>query len=190
MEQCYDLYLTPAATTLATSTILDEERLLRLHPHWFLEDTERRHTALFANLRDYATEQTFSLGLQLDSTSAPDDPFQAEIIMRITLFDYGVQELLFFADQEKTQVRVRYEEEAFNDELEQDILLWVRGIQEYLRLYVSTTPRTVFFRLLMNRMILQMNPSQRKICLMLTKITVVELVVIFIIVIGYVFLGQ
>ena len=190
MEQFYDLYLTTAATTLDIHSILDAERLLRLHPHWFVEDTAHRDTTLFASLRDYATEQTFSLGLSLDTTSAPDDPVKADIIMRITLFDYGVQELLFFADRKKTQVRVRYEEEIVNDEREQDILLWIRGIQEYLRLYVSTTPRTVFFRLLMNRMVLQMNPSQRKICLMITKITVVELVVILVIVIGYVSFGQ
>lgn len=190
MEQFYDLYLTPAATALDLHSILDADRLLRLHPHWFVEDTELRDTTLFAGLRDYATEQTFSLGLRLDSASAPDDPLQADIIMRITLFDYGVQELLFFADQVKTQVRVRYEGEILDDEREQDTLLWVRGIQEYLRLYVSTTPRTLFFRLLMNRMVLQMNPSQRKICLMLTKITVVELVVILVIVIGYVSFGQ
>jgi hypothetical protein len=190
MEQFYDLYLPPAATTIDIHSILDAERLLRLHPHWFVEDEKRRDTDLFVSLRDYATEQTFSLGLRLDTTSAPDDPVKADIIMRITLFDFGVQELLFFANQEKTQVRIRYEDEIFNEEREQDILLWVRGIQEYLRLYVSTTPRTVFFRMLMNRMVLQMNPSQRKICLMITKITVVELVVILIIVIGYVSFGQ
>ena len=190
MEQFYDLYLSPAVTKIDIHSILDAERLLRLHPHWFVEETEHRDTGLFASLRDYATEQTFSLGLRLGTTSAPDDPVKADIIMRITLFDYGVQELLFFADQKKTQVRVRYEGEIINDEREQDILLWVRGIQEYLRLYVSTTPRTVFFRLLMNRMVLQMNPSKRKICLMITKITVVELVVILVIVIGYVSFGQ
>ena len=190
MEQFFDLYLPPAATTLDIHRILDEEKLIRLHPHWFVEDTERRDTGLFVTLRDYATEQIFSLGLRLDTTPAPDDPVKADAIMRITLFDYGVQELLFFADQEKTQVRVRYEGEIFDDEREQDILLWVRAIQEYLRLYISTTPRTVFFRLLMNRMVLQMNPSQRKICLMITKITVVELVVILVIVIGYVSFGQ
>ena len=41
----------------------------------------------------------------------------------------------------------------------------------------------------MNRMVLQMNPSQRKICLMISKITVVEVVVIIVIVIGYVSFG-
>ncbi len=70
------------------------------------------------------------------------------------------------------------------------MLLWIRSIQEYLRIYATTTPYTVFFRLLMNRMVLQMDPSQRKICLMLTKITVVELVVILVIVIGYVSFGK
>ena len=190
MEQLVELYLPPTATTLDIQGILDEEKLIRLHPHWFVEETEHRDSGLFVVLRDYVSEQNFSLGLRLDTSSPPDDPVEADTLMRVALFDYGVQELLFFADRQKTQVRIRYKGQQADEALEQDILLWVRAIQEYLRLYISTTPRTVFFRLLMNRMVLQMNPSQRKICLMITKITVVELVVILVIVVGYVFFGQ
>lgn len=190
MEKVYDLILPAAAADLDIARLLDEAKLLRLHPHWFVEGEERRNKTLFAELRDYDTEQTFSLGLQLDRTPASDDPAESTVIMRITLSDYGARELLFFAGQEKTHVRVLYEDEQADDGLEQNMLLWIRAIQEYLRLYATTTPYTVFFRLLMNRMVLQMNPSQRKICLMIGKITVVEIVVIIVIVIGYVSFGQ
>jgi len=190
MEQFYDLYLPPAATPLDIHNILDESKLLRLHPHWFVDDEERQDAGLFATIRDYATDHVFPLGLHLDPTPSQDTPAGSDTIMRITLFEYGVQELHFFSDREKTQVRVRYTDEQPGNELEQDMLLWVRAIQEYLRLYISTTIRTVFFRLLMNRMVLQMNPSQRKICVMLTKITVVELVVILVILIGWISFGQ
>ncbi len=191
MEKAYDLVLPAAAADLDINRLLDEAKLLRLHPHWFIEEEERRNGALFATLRDYDTEQDFSLGLQLDCTPAPDDPAESGIIMRISLFEYGVRELLFFVRQDKkTQVRVRYNKEPDDDGLEQNMLLWIRAIQEYLRIYARTTPYTLFFRLLMNRMVLQMNPSQRKICLMISKITVVEIVVIIVIVIGYVSFGQ
>jgi hypothetical protein len=190
MEQIYDLLLPPKAAGLIIPQILDEEKLLHLHPHWFVEEEEHRDGVLFTTLRDYATEKVFSLGLKLEITPGPDDPADIDLIMRITLLDYGAKELLFFVQQKQTKVRVRYTEEQTDDELEQNMLLWVRAIQEYLRLYATTTPHTVFFRILMNRMVLQMNPSQRKICLMLTKITVVELVVIIVIVIGYVSFGQ
>ncbi len=190
MENVYDLILPAAAADLDIARLLDEAKLLRLHPHWFVEGEERRDGALFAELRDYDSEQNFSLGLKLDCAPGPDDPAESKIIMRITLFEYGMQELLFFVGRDKTQVRIRYNVEDAENELEQNMLLWVRSIQEYLRIYATTTPYTVFFRLLMNRMVLQMNPSQRKICLMITKITVVELVVIVVIVIGYVSFGQ
>ena len=190
MEQVLDLFLSPDAAALDIQTVLDEKKLLSLHPHWFIEDPDETDKALFVSLRDYDTEEEFSLGLRLDSAPDRDDPQGTTLIFRITLYEYGVQEILFFTEQEKSRVRIRYRDEEPPPELVQDMLLWIRGIQEYLRLYVQRTPRTLFFRVLMNRMVLQMNPSQRKICLMLAKITVVEIVVILVIVIGYVSFGQ
>jgi hypothetical protein len=187
MERFFDLNLSPAAATLNIKDILDENRLIRLHPHWFIDNAKQRDSGLFAELHDYATEQVFTLGVQLGTISAPDDPEGAEIIMRITLFDYPVTELLLYVRQDKSRVRVRYVDAQPGDDLEADILLWISSIQEYLRMYTTTTPRTLFFRLLMNRMILQMNPSQRKICIMITKITIIELLVILILVVGYVY---
>lgn len=185
MERFFDLVLPPELSTLDLSKILDENKLLHLHPHWFIDQSERRDNGLFATLRDYATDREFSLGLRLDHSAAQDDPENSTIFMRVTLFDFGIQELLLFTTGDKTRLRVRYTDEEPDDPLEQDILLWTRAIQEYLRLYTATTPRTLFFRLLMNKVLLQMNPSQRKISIMLTKITVIELLVILILVVGY-----
>ncbi len=188
MDRLFDLNLPPAAaTTLNIENILDENKLIRLHPHWFIDEAAQRDSGLFAELHDYATEKVFSFGIHLDITSKEDDPEGAEIIMRITLFDYLATELLFFVDQEKTRVRVRFIEEHPEEEVEADVLLWIRSIHEYLRMYATTTFRTLFFRALMNKMILKMNPSQRKICIMITKITIVELIVILILVVGYVY---
>lgn len=195
MTRFFDLYLPTGATELDIQRILDENKLVRLHPHWFVEEVEeadREDSALFVSLRDYATDQVFSLGLTLDCGPAADDPPESTPLLRISFLDFGARELFFFVDRQrkKVRLRIRYAREEPEKTLEQDLLLWVRAIQEYLRMYISTTPRTVFFRLLMNRMILQMNPSQRKICLMITKITVVELVVIVVLVVGYVYFGR
>lgn len=185
MERFFDLFLPTTATTIDPGRILDENKLLHLHPHWFVDQAESRDNGLYVQLRDYATDREFSLGLHIDDAPAADDPEDAEILLRVTFFDFGIQQLLFFVRQGKTQLRIRYRDTEPDDALEQDILLWSRAIQEYLRLYTVTTPRTLFFRLLMNRMFLQMNPSQRKICIMLVKITVIELLVILILVTGY-----
>lgn len=55
------------------------------------------------------------------------------------------------------------------------------------RLFLKQTPVTLFFRVLMNRMVLKIDPSQRKISMMITKITAIEVLVIILIVVGYVF---
>jgi hypothetical protein len=68
---------------------------------------------------------------------------------------------------------------------EDPLLLWIRAIKEYIRIYLKSTPVTLFFRVFMNTMMLKMDPSQRKICLMMAKITAVELLVILLVVIGY-----
>ncbi len=185
MERFFDLVLPATVSTLDLREILDENKLLHLHPHWFVDQSEQRDNTLFVTLRDYATDQEFSMGLHLDDSSAQDDPEDCEVFLRVTIFDFGIRELLFFTSGDKTRLRVRYTDEVPDDALEQDILLWTRAIQEYLRLYTATTPRTLFFRLLMNKVLLQMNPSQRKISIMLTKITVIEVLVILILVAGY-----
>ncbi len=192
MEQVIDLYLPPEATVkLDIKGILDEEKLLRLHPHWFVEELEPQDTYIQASLRDYDTENEFALGLRLDCSSPPENSADCEVVFSIQLFQYGVKEIVFYVDGgSTTRVRISYVDDTPQQQLVDDVLLWVRGIQEYLRLYISATPRTLFFRVLMNRMVLQMNPSQRKICLMIARFTVVEIVVILAIVLGYVIFGQ
>ena len=186
-EQVLDLKLAPAAAAqLDISAIITEHKLVHLHPHWFVDKEEQRGDILFVQLRDYETDREFSLGLRLHVFPEQAEEGQKKI-MQIQLVDYGATELLFFTDQDKTRVRVRYSSRQDKQDVEQEVLLWIRAIQEYLRLYTTTTPHTFIFRILMNRMLLQMNPSQRNICIMITKITIIEILVILILVVGYVY---
>ncbi len=189
-EQVLDLKLAPAAAArLEIATIITEHKLVHLHPHWFIDEEEWRDNILFVQLRDYETDRKFSLGLRLYIFPDQGDKGgeNTKNIMQIQLVDYGATELLFFIDQDKTRVRIRYSSQQARQDVEQEVLLWIRALQEYLRLYTTTTPHTFFFRILMNKMMLQMNPSQRNICIMITKITIIELLVILILVVGYVY---
>ncbi len=187
MEQVLDLKLAPtAAARLCVDRIINEHKLVHLHPHWFVDEEKRRGDILFVQLRDYETDREFHLGLCLDISPEQEEEGQQKI-MQIRLVDYGATELLFFIDQDTTRVRIRYGSQEEKHNVEQEVLLWIRAIQEYFRLYTTTTPYTFFFRFLMNKMMLQMNPSQRNICIMITKITVIELLVILILVVGYVY---
>jgi len=186
MEKNFDLKVGARIAELDIANLLDADRLVRLHPHWFVESRQEDDGWVRFHLRDYATEQEFDLVLRTGAEPAPQDPPASVPVLRITLQQYPVQEMLFYVQNSKAQVRLRGRD-GLMAEQEQDVLLWARAIQEYLRLYAVTTPHTLFFRAIMNHMMLKMNPSQRKITIMLTKITVIEILVTVIIVVGYVY---
>ena len=188
MKTFYDLALPVKIIDLNINQLLDEEKLLRLHPHWSVEKLEKTPSGLKADLEDYATEKPLSMELMLEPASnsnSSHDPEESFEIFRIIIKEYGVKELLFLSRENKTQVMVCWDNEQAKKELEENTFLWIRAIQEYLRLYTSRTLRNIFFRVVMNKMLLKMNPSQRKICILITKISIIETVVIFVIIIGY-----
>ena len=104
--------------------------------------------------------------------------------MKIKLSDPFEKNIIFFHQEGILKVKIV----SFNGPVSDDdsFLLWIRGIREYIRLFMKNTPVTLFFRFLMNQMVLKMDPSQRKISMMITKITAVEVLVVILIVVGYV----
>lgn len=162
--------------TLDLAVLFPQDRLFRLHPNWFIDAYTKENDRFNASIKDYVTEESFQMEGQLTYglrnsevlTITIEKPFQ--IIIR------------FFVKNNSLHVQTFSREEIEGTD---PVLLWIRAIKEYIRLYVRKTPVTLMFRLLMNKMVLQMNPSQRKICMMLAKITAVEILVIILIVIGY-----
>ena len=159
--------------------LFPQDRLLRLHPNWFVSDFCQEGDAFSATLEDYVTEEGFPV-----SGRFVFDGGEGELLS-IQLVEPTAITIAFVTCNNRLQVRITSTIEKI--EASDPLLLWIRAIKEYIRIYVKRTPVTLFFRLVMNRMMLQMNPSQRKICLMIAKITVVELLVIVLLVVGYVF---
>jgi hypothetical protein len=137
---------------------------------------------IMAELKDHATEETFTFSLTLTF------PSRGEFL--ITTIGGPAEKIHFFPREGNKHVRFTGNEAPLSTEDEQTLTLWVQSIRQYLRLYLTTTPYTLFFRFLMNRALLKMNPSQRKISLMLYRFTLLEIVVILIIVVGYFTLGR
>ncbi len=159
-------------------TLFPDDRLLRLHPHWFISDFILNGADFSANIRDYGTDEEFVLAGQ---ALFPDDPLE---LLCIKLLDHPCKSITFLNKENTLKVKIISEQDHTADDHD-SILLWVRGIREYIRIYLKKTPATLFFRIFMNRMVLRMDPSQRKICLMIAKITVVEVFVILLIVVCY-----
>ncbi len=158
--------------------LLPDDRLLRLHPNWFISDFSQDGERFSAAMKDYVTEEEFPLSGSFVFSASEDE------LLTITLDKPIETGIRFF--EEKSSLHVQIISASGDLDPDDPLLLWIRAIREYIRIYVRKTPVTLLFRLIMNRMILQMDPSQRKICLMLARITFVEILVILFIVIGYV----
>ncbi len=183
MEKTIDLGLPlPADASLCWQSVLDPERLLRLHPHWQVETIEGSESAVRARLKHHASEKTFDFAFALRF------PEPHEFV--ITPSGGPVSAIHFFPREERVHVRLTQDTPQLSSEEEQDLTLWLQSIRQYLRLYLKTTPNTLFFRFLMNKALLKMNPSQRKISLMIYRFTLLEIVVILIILVGYFTLGR
>ena len=161
---------------LDLQTILPFKRLLSLHPNWFISDLSQQGEDFTVKIKDYDTENTSLLTGNIKFNSEKKE------ILAISLTGAVNINIRFFNIDNLLSVQTFSPEKI---ETTDPALLWIRAIKEYIRLYIKTTPVTIFFRILMNRMILTMNPSQRKICMMLAKITFVEIIVIIFIVVAY-----
>lgn len=164
------------------SGFLDPERLVRLHPHWHLEGLALEGERWVAQLKDHATDRCFTLSFTLT--------FPEDHAFLIDCHKGPVQHVHVFVEDQRLHLSYLPHGDQLSPEEEQDLTLWLQSIRQYLRLYCKTTAYTRFFRLLMNKAILKMNPSQRKICLMLYRFTLLEIVVILLVVIGYFFFGR
>jgi hypothetical protein len=102
MERIFPLQLPVGKiTALNLQEILNEEKLLRLHPHWRIDTLNREEQVLRVFLTDYATEQELRLGLRLDLNVRPD------ILMRITLVDHPIATVDLVADTNGLAARVQ-----------------------------------------------------------------------------------
>lgn len=172
----------PVTSRLDLSRMFYGEKLLRLHPHWYLEACSEKGGMTRARLRDHATEAVFSISFSL---SFPD---------RTSM-------VLDFENGPFEQISIHPEGGVFRvaatgpgGELsagdEESLELWLHSFHHYLRLYLRNTPNRLLFRFLLNQVLLKMNPSQRKISLMIIRFTLLEIVVILIIVIGYILFAR
>jgi len=184
MEKNYSLALSleSGPKDFRVAALLAGETLLRLHPHWFVEGFSQKGGKVQVDIRDYASEATFRLLYRIETDLAG--------LPRV-VFDQGpLSEMSFNLQDGILHVRVVSDQNIAALEETFGLGLWLRGIREYLRLYLSRSLNTLFFRFLMNRVMLRMNPSQRKICIMIYKITVVEIILILVIIIGFVYFNR
>ncbi len=186
MKKEYELGLPVVgkARRLEPLELLSVEKLLRLNPHWIIKSAAGDRDDFTASVVDHETGRSLELEGSLDADNS---------LLHISLSGAGFRDISFLERDEQVWVVVDYfaaDNDDGNNEPEETtehrVVMWLRSIKEYFRLYQTDSLNTLFFRFLMNKIILQMTPSQRKISLMLVRITAVELAVILFIVAAYV----
>jgi len=174
-----DLGLPKLPPSFDLRSLFPSDRLLRFHPNWFISDFQQKEkdASFTAAIKDYVTEEESQLSGNFVFNSTEDELLHMQLAgtMDVTIS--------FLNRNNTLTVQIA----SNNEKIDPDdpLLLWIRAIKEYIRIYLKSTPVTLFFRVFMNKVILKMDPSQRKICLMMAKITAVELLVILLVVIGY-----
>ncbi|MBI5379907.1 MAG: hypothetical protein HZA23_07130 [Nitrospirae bacterium] len=81
------------------------------------------------------------------------------------------------------------EDEAAHRRGEAELIFWLRSLREYLRLHERSTLWTRAFRWIMDRYWIPMSPSQRKVSILVIKITIAEFVIFLGIVLAFVLAG-
>lgn len=168
----------PVSPRLDLSRLFDGEKLLRLHPHWYLKACSEKEGMTRARLQDHATEDVFSLSFRL---SFPD-----RTSMVLDFHSGPFEQISIHPETGVLRVAATAPGGELSADEEESLDLWLHSFHHYLRLYLSNTPNRLFFRFFLNQVLLKMNPSQRKISLMIIRFTLLEIVVILIIVIGYI----
>lgn len=69
--------------------------------------------------------------------------------------------------------------------LRRTVQYWLPSLREYYRLFESDGIKHRFWRLFMDKVMLTMNPAQRRICSFIFKFTLVELVLILVLLVAY-----
>lgn len=155
---------------------LTPDVLLSLHPNWFVSNLDCGSDNFTADIKDYSTEETSLLTGRLQFELPEGEMIRIDISGTVDIC------IRFLNNNGVLHVQTHSPEQI---DPADPVLLWIRSILQYIRLYVKKSIYNLFFRLVMNRMVLQMNPSQRKICMMIAKITLVEVLVIILILVGY-----
>ncbi len=181
---------------LAPESVFDQlchiEKVFRLNPHWtvqrFAVSPVRKlqpGSVIEAELVDYATSETYRLRGTCTSFEAPK---------RLTLEyrESSKRETKFCVSEADTGSRITVEEVYGDEENEKRLQwhrnqldFWLRSIIAYLKLQAAAGIKARVTRWFMDRFWIPATPSGRRISIIVFKLSLVELVLIVAIIVGW-----
>lgn len=160
---------------------LTEKTLMRLNPHWHIE----KNTESGFPVEDVLVESEFNTLPMLTSNG---DTFKATFKeIGLTLMarkcEDGANTALSFSMDSNRSSNFSTEDAA------RTMQYWLPSIREYYRLHESNTFKLRAWRFFMDKVMLTMNPTQRRISGFMFKLTVLECLLIVILGVGWFYYG-
>lgn len=163
--------------------------ILRLSPYWSLKEFKslsespvRKGSRHEATIEYYGKEVTETHGLEITEILE-----NKKISLRV---ENGVlKELTFLIEKNNEGILLTHQflidsdDEALLKETQTELRFWLRSIGEYLKIAGGETLWRRFFKWFMDKIWLRLSLSERKIAIIITKISIFEIVLLIILVI-------
>lgn len=160
---------------------LKAKTLMRLNPHWHIN---KKKTGEFP-VEDVLVESEFRTDPELTSDEATFTAAFPEIglTLRARSCEDGKNTALRFDFEQKKNSGFSSEDAA------RTMQYWLPSLREYYRLHESNSIKHRCWRFFMDKVMLTMNPTQRRISGFMFKLTVLECLLIVILGVGWFYYG-
>lgn len=154
---------------------LEEMTVMRLNPHWHIDGTDGGY-----QVDDILSDVQFTTQASLMAESAQ---------FSITFSGAGVDILARRGTDGQTELAYHFDADTAPKfdakKIEEAMLFWLPSLREYYRLFATDSLRNRFWRFFMNKVMLKMNPTQRRICAFMFKLTLLEMILIVVLAVGF-----
>jgi hypothetical protein len=163
--------------------------ILRLSPYWSLKELKslsggevREGSRYEATIEYYGKEVTETHGIEIRE-------FIRDKKISLKVRNGILKEITFIIEKDNKGIQLTHqflleaEDEAVLKGTKSEVHYWLRSIGEYLKLAEGKTLWRRFFKWFMDRVWLKLSLSERKIAIIVTKISILELVLLLILVI-------
>lgn len=179
----------PVSEATAFKVLSDLNVILRLSPYWSLKGLRHltegetcRGSRYEATIEYYGKELTETHGMEVLELSR-----DRRISFKVN--DGILKEISFNIEKDSDGIRLTHQflidsdDETILKGTYSELVFWLRSIGEYLKLAEGGTLWRRFFKWFMDRVWLRLTLSERKIAIIITKISVLELVLLLMLVI-------
>lgn len=181
----------PVSEVTAFKVLSDLNVILRLSPYWSLKELKpltegpvKEGSKYEATIEYYGKDITETHGLEvIELLSNKKISFKVE--------EGILKEISFNIEKDSDGIRLAHrflidsDDEAILKGTRSELVFWLRSVGEYLKLAEGKTLWKRFFKWFMDRVWLRLTLSERKIAIIVTKISILELVLLLILVLAW-----